>query len=94
MAPINTTNDANGAKGTGTPHTTAHASISASSAMELDMESSNATSPTKDAKPDEYAASPMTILGWPTLTALRTSGPSDDEKDINKGVMSRETSRT
>jgi hypothetical protein len=56
--------------------------------MELGMESNNAASPTKDAMLDEYATSPMTTPGWPTPTALQMSGPLDDEKDVNKGVMS------
>jgi hypothetical protein len=80
--------DANGAKGTGTQHATAHVSTSAYSVTELGMENNNATSLTKDAKLDKYATSPMTTPGWPTLTACRMSGPSDSEKDVDKGVMS------
>jgi hypothetical protein len=94
MAPNNTTSDVSGAKGMDTPRATALESTNACCAMETDTKSSTAESLTSDAERGEYAASLMTTPGWPTLTARRTSGPSGDGKDVNKGVMSRETSRT
>jgi hypothetical protein len=94
MAPNSTTSAANGAKGVGTPCITVHGLTSACSAIGMDTKSSFATSHTNDAGWEECVVSPMTIRGWLTPTAHRTSGPLDDGKDVNKGVMSRETSRT
>jgi hypothetical protein len=87
-APNSTTNGANGTKEMGTPCATACASINACSAMEQGIKSNCAASPTKDAKQEEYAASLMTTPEWPTPIARQMLGPSDNEKDVNKGVMS------
>jgi hypothetical protein len=91
-APNNTTNDASGAKGADTLHTTAPESTNACCATGTGTKSSTAKSPTSIAKWEEYAVSPTTTPEWPTLTARQTSGLSDDGKDANKGVMSREMS--
>jgi hypothetical protein len=89
-----TTSAVNGAKGVGTPCVTVRESTSVCSAMGTDTKNSSATSHINDAGWEECAASPTTIQGWLTPTAHQTLGPSDDGKDINKGVMSRETSHT
>jgi hypothetical protein len=41
---------------------------------------------------DESAVSLTTTLKWPTLTAPLTSGPLNGKKDVNKGVITAETS--
>jgi hypothetical protein len=56
--------------------------------MEPSTEKSNAMFPIKDAELDKSAASLTTTLEWPLPTVPQTSGPSDDRKDVNKGVMS------
>jgi hypothetical protein len=94
MAPNNTTNDASSAKGTDTLCATAPESTNACCVMGTGIKSSIVESPTSNAEREEYAASLTTTPEWPTLTARRTSGPLDDGKDANKGVMSRETSHT
>jgi hypothetical protein len=63
MAPSNTTSAVSGAKGTGTPHITAHASISACSATGTDIKNSCVVSPTRGAGWEECAASPTTTRG-------------------------------
>jgi hypothetical protein len=88
MALSNTTNSVSGVRGMGTRCATAHTSINAYSAMGSGMENNNAASLTRGVKPDESAGSPTTTPGWPILTAPQMSGPSDDKKDVNKGVMS------
>jgi hypothetical protein len=93
-APNNTTNSASGAKGVGTLHAIALESTSACCATGTDTKSNTAESPISDAEREECAASLMITPGWPTPTAHWTSGPSDDGKDVNKGVMSREMSHT
>jgi hypothetical protein len=92
--PNSTTNDASGAKGMDTLHATAPESINASCATGTGTKNSTVESPISDAGQEECAASPTTTPEWPIPIARRTSGPSDDEKDVNKGVMSRGTSRT
>jgi hypothetical protein len=87
-AQSNTTNGASSARGMGTPHSTAHASINPCSATEQDIKNSCAASPIRGAEQGEYAVFPTTIRGWPIPTVHQTSGPSDDGKDVNKGVMS------
>jgi hypothetical protein len=86
--PNSTTNDASDAKGVDTPHATAPESINASCATGMGIKSSTVESPTNDARQEEYAAFLTTTPEWPIPIARRTSGPSDDEKDVNKGVMS------
>jgi hypothetical protein len=90
----NMTSDVSGAKGAGILHATAPGSISVCYATGTDTKSNTAKPLTSDVEWEECAASPMTTPGWPTLIVHQTSGPSDDGKDVNKGVMSRETSRT
>jgi hypothetical protein len=87
-APNNTTNDASGARGADTPRATAPESINACYVTGTGTKNNIAEPPTSDAEQEECAASLTTTPGWPTLTAHRTSGPSDDGKDVNKGVMS------
>jgi hypothetical protein len=60
MALNSTTNVANGARGTGTPRDTACASTNVCSVMGQGIRNSYATSLTKDAEWEEYAASPTT----------------------------------
>jgi hypothetical protein len=93
-APNNTMNDANGAKGMDTLRATAPESTNACCVTGTGTKSNIAESPTSDAEQEEYAVSLTTTPEWPTLTARRMSGPLDDGKDANKGVMSRETSHT
>jgi hypothetical protein len=88
MALNNTMSDVNGVRGMGTQCAIAYASTNACSVMELGMENNYAASLTKGAELDEYAVSLTTTPGWPTLTVHRMSGPSDGEKDVDKGVMS------
>jgi integrase-like protein/chromodomain-containing protein len=93
-AQSSTTSDASGAKGADTLRATAPGSINVCYVTGTDTKSSTAEPLTSDVKQEEYAASPMTTPGWPTPIARQMSGPSDDGKDTNKGVMSRETSHT
>jgi hypothetical protein len=88
MALTSTMSIASGARGMGTQHATACASINVYSVMELGTERDNVASHTRDVRPGESVASQTTTPMWPTLTAPRTSGPSDSKKDVNKGVMS------
>jgi hypothetical protein len=60
---------ANGIRGTGTPHDTVRASISAYSAMGQGIKNSYAVSLTKDAAPVGSATFPMTTPEWPTPIA-------------------------
>jgi hypothetical protein len=92
MALSSMTNDASGAKDMGIPRVTAPESTNACSVMGMGIKNNSVESLTSDAKRGEYVASPTTIPEWPTPTAHRMSGPSDDGKDVNRGVMSRETS--
>jgi hypothetical protein len=94
MAPTKAMYTASGAVKTDTPCITAQKLTNAYSATELGISRSNATSPTKDAAQDEYATFPTTTHKWPTPTVPPTSGPLDDRKDVNKGVISQETSCT
>jgi hypothetical protein len=94
MAQNNTTSDANGAKGADIPRGTAPRSTNVCCATEMGTKNSTAEPLTSDVEQEECAASPMTTPEWPTHIAHQTSGPSDDGKDVNKGVMSRETSHT
>jgi hypothetical protein len=94
MAPTSTMSAASGVRGTDTQHVIAHASTNVYSAMESDTERGNAVSHTRDAGLNRSVVSQTTTLVWPTLTAPQMSGPLDSKKDVNKGVMSQETSRT
>jgi hypothetical protein len=94
MALNSTTNDANGARDAGIPCITAPESTSACSVMGTGIKNNSAKFPTNDAEQGECVVSPMTIPEWPTPTVHQMSGPSDDGKDVNKGVMSRGTSHT
>jgi hypothetical protein len=92
--PNSTMSNVNGAKGADTPCVTVQGSTSACSAMGTDTKNNFVASHTNVAEQGEYAMSPTTTPGWLTPTARRTLGPSDDGKDVNKGVMSQETSHT
>jgi hypothetical protein len=88
MAPSSTINRVSSAKGTDTSRAIARTSINACSVTEQGTKSNYAAFLTKGAKQEGYATSLTTTPGWPIYTALRTLGPSDGEKDVNKGIMS------
>jgi hypothetical protein len=74
-----------GARETGTPHATVHASTNVYSIMGQGTKNSCATSLTKDAKPVESATFPTITLEWLTPIAHRTLGPLDDGGMLTKG---------
>jgi hypothetical protein len=86
------TSTAYGVAGMDTPHTIAPKSTSAYFATEPGTSRSSVASPTKGATQDKYATSLTTTCEWPILTVPPTLGPLDGEKDVNKGVMLRDTS--
>jgi hypothetical protein len=85
------TSDANGARDTGILRATAPESTNACSVMGTGIRNNSAKFPTSDAEQGECVASLTTTPEWPTPTVHQTSGPLDDGKDVNKGVMSQET---
>jgi hypothetical protein len=93
-APNSMMSSVNGAKDVDTPHVTAPESTNACSATGMDTKSSSVALHTSNAEWEECAMSPTTTRGWPTPIAHRMSGPSDDGKDANKGVMSQEMPHT
>jgi hypothetical protein len=94
MAPNSIMNAANGARGMGTPRATVRALTNACSVTGQGIKNLCVASLTKGAEQEEYAVSLMTTQGWPIPTAHQTSGPLDNGRDVNKGVMSQETSHT
>ena len=83
---------ANGAHEQGTQLRGVPKSRNASSAMAPDILKHTAIIPTNIAGKGGSVMYPMTIPTLPTPLAQPMLGPSDDEKDVNKGVMSQETS--
>ena len=68
-------------------------STNASCAMEQDTSNRIATSPVSIAKMDKSVEYQMTTLALPTHHVQPMSGPLDGRKDVDKGVMSQETSQ-
>src|SRR5260370_515379 len=93
MAPTMKTPTASGAHIWGIQLKDVPRSRNVSSVMGLDTSKPIVVTCTSDVEWDGSAMCPMTTPALPTLPAMPTLGPSDVEKDVNKGVMSRETSR-